>query len=197
MQLIGIIIIIISILIYELIKSDYINVGKILKKYFKIFSNSKKEYYNFFVMPLLFSIGITLLSDDYSYLNSEISVIVGLILSMLFSGLSILAAYDFSKLSNKKIKEKFNKSMIDTVNAINFTTLFSIILLVLLVLIKVKFCYKLIICYFCVPINYIKLFLSIIVLYMFFIILINIFFIVKNLYQIVISKIIYSNNIND
>ena len=139
----------------------------------------------------------SLILDDYSYLNSEISVIVGLILSMLFSGLSILAAYDFSKLSNKKIKEKFNKSMIDTVNAINFTTLFSIILLVLLVLIKVKFCYKLIICYFCVPINYIKLFLSIIVLYMFFIILINIFFIVKNLYQIVISKINYSNNIND
>lgn len=197
MQLIGIIIIIIAILFYLLIKSDYINVGTILKKYLEIFSNSKKEYYNFFIMPLLFSIGITFLSKDYSYLNSEISVIVGLILSMLFSGLSILTAYDFSKLANEKIKNKFSKSMLDTVNAINFITLFSMVLLVLLVLIKIKFCYQIIVNHFCISVYYIKMVLSIVVLYMFLIILINIFYIVKNLYLIIVSKINYSNKDNN
>ena len=181
MLLIGLIFLILGMLLVILTKSDYLNIFEIITDYFKIFNNNKREC----LYPLFFSIGIVFLSDTIDKLYSELSVIVGIILSMLFAGLSILTTYDCSAITDEEQKEKFRMSIVQTINAIRFDFLMCLVLLIVIILIKIKFLYFKFIIDIKVIVSVLNIVLPIIVLYLFFVILFVLLLIIKNMFILI------------
>ncbi len=185
MLLIGLIFLILGMLLVILTKSDYLNIFEIITDYFKIFNNNKRECIIFCLYPLFFSIGIVFLSDTIDKLYSELSVIVGIILSMLFAGLSILTTYDCSAITDEEQKEKFRMSIVQTINAIRFDFLMCLVLLIVIILIKIKFLYFKFIIDIKVIVSVLNIVLPIIVLYLFFVILFVLLLIIKNMFILI------------
>lgn len=72
----------------------FFNIHEIVQEYRKLIRGSTIV---FFILPLLFSVGLALLYTAGTRFYSEIGVILGIILSMLLASLSILCNYDFQK----------------------------------------------------------------------------------------------------
>lgn len=185
MSLIGLIFLILGTIFILITKSDYLNIFGIITDHIKIFNGSRKEYIVFYLYPLIFSIGIVFLSCDVAELYSEISVIVGIILSMLFAGLSILTTYDFSTVINEEQRDKSRISIEQTINAIKFDFLMCLLLLIIIILIKVKFgCFQFILDIEII-VSVLKIIIPIIVLYLFLVILLVLLLIIKNMFLLI------------
>lgn len=132
-EAIGVIFVVISLILSTKIvfkkNEPFFNVNKIIHQHLSIFEQSKIQYFVFFGLPLLFSVGLAMLYTAGESFYSDISIILGIILSMLLASLSILSGYDFSTV--KDIKQRANGNLVvkKTINTIMFVSLLCVFLL--------------------------------------------------------------------
>ena len=107
----------------------YFNLREVVQKHFALFKNSKSQYFIFYILPLLFSVGLALLYTATEEFLTESSVVLGIILSVLLTILSILSSYDFSNVKNQAQCARVNSVVTDTINSITFNTLLCIALM--------------------------------------------------------------------
>lgn len=123
-------------------KEDFFNIRKTLCDHLKIFKYCPSKYWIFYGLPLLFSVGLALIYKAGSGFYTELSVILGIILSMLFAILSILTSQDYSTVNDETQKRKAKRVLKTTTNAIVFDSILSLFLmlygLVIIVLSGIK-----------------------------------------------------------
>lgn len=164
-------------------KEDFFNIRKTICDHLKIFKHCPSKYCIFYGLPLLFSVGLALICEAGSGFYTELSVILGIILSMLFAILSILTSQDYSTVNDETRKSKAKRVLKTTTNAIVFDSILSLFLmlygLVIIVLsgintIEIPF-----------NTNILKTVASCMAYYIFTIILLNLLFIVKQMSKII------------
>lgn len=164
-------------------KEDFFNIRKTICDHLKIFKHCPSKYWIYYGLPLLFSIGLALIYEASSGFYTELSVVLGIILSMLFAILSILTSQDYSTVNDETQKIKAKKVLKKTTNAIVFDSILSLFLmlygLVVIVLSGIKTIE--------IPFDTIilKAIASGIAYYVFTIILLNLLFIVKQMSKII------------
>ncbi len=168
---------------------SFFNVRNVVKKHFSLFENCRSQYVVFYIMPLFFSIGLALIYCADITFYSNMSVILGILISMLFAILSILSSVDFSGY-NKSQKDKANVVVLETVNAIVFDSILCLALmlysLVVTVISGIDFT--------AFSINetvwgIIKMFVSGVAYYLFTVILLTLMLIVKRMSKIIDFKL--------
>ena len=87
-------------------REAFFNLRNIVKKHFNLFKNCKFNYAVFYFLPGLFAVGLAMLYSAAIEFYTELSVILGIILSVLLTILSILSNYDFSTVADEVQKEK-------------------------------------------------------------------------------------------
>lgn len=164
-------------------KEEFFNIRKTICDHLKIFKHCPSKYWIYYGLPLLFSIGLALIYEASSGFYTELSVVLGIILSMLFAILSILTSQDYSTVNDETQKIKAKKVLKKTTNAIVFDSILSLFLmlygLVVIVLSGIKTIE--------IPFDTIilKAIASGIAYYVFTIILLNLLFIVKQMSKII------------
>ena len=108
----------------------FFNLREIVRHHLSLFDECKYQNVVFYGFPLLFAIGLALIYEADESFYSEISVVIGILLSMLLAILSILTGFDFSTVENKTQKEKVQKVVSETINAIVFDTVLCIFMMV-------------------------------------------------------------------
>lgn len=104
----------------------FFNIHEIVQEYRKLIRGSTIV---FFILPLLFSVGLALLYTAGTRFYSEIGVILGIILSMLLASLSILCNYDFSEVRDEQQRKKGRDVVKTTINVVFFDVLMCVFLL--------------------------------------------------------------------
>lgn len=164
-------------------KEDFFNIRKTICDHLKVFKHCPSKYWIFYGLPLLFSVGLALIYEAGAGFYTELSVVLGIILSMIFAILSILSSQDYSAVNDKTQKSKAKKVLKETTNAIVFDSVLSLFLmlygLVVIVLsslntIEIQF-----------NLTIVKAIASGIAYYVFTIILMNLLFIVKQMSKII------------
>ena len=164
-------------------KEDFFNLRIIVKKHLALFKNSKINYVVFYFLPSLFAVGLSMLYSAAIEFYTELSVILGIILSVLLTILSILSNYDFSTVSDEAQKQKGRKVVDDTINAITFSTLLCIFLLLYnLVLIILRTCD---LSWGTYDLSFIKAAVSAFAYYSFAVICLNLLLVVKQMSKII------------
>jgi len=107
----------------------FFNLRKVVAEHLKIFENCPEQYFVFYGFPLIFAIGLSLVYQAGAAFYSELSVVLGILLSMLLAMLSILGGYDFSTVQDKGQRERGMKGIEETTNAILFDSVLIIGLL--------------------------------------------------------------------
>lgn len=107
----------------------FFNVNEIIRQHLSIFEQSKTQYFVFFGLPMLFSVGLAMLYTAGESFYSNISVILGIILSMLLASLSILSGYNFSTVKDEKQRANGKLVVKMTINTIMFVSLLCVFLL--------------------------------------------------------------------
>ena len=164
-------------------KEAFFNLREVFCKHFALFNNCKSQYFVFYVLPFLFSVGLALLYTAAEEFFTELSVVLGIILSVLLTILSILSSYDFSAVKNPDQRERGKTVVNDTINAIVFNTLLCVFLLlynlVLVVLAEGDYSW--------IPfeITILKAIVSIIAYYLFSVICLTLLLIVKQMSKII------------
>ena len=187
LKLVGLSLILISaILIFiSLIRKNepFFNLRDVIIKHMKIFENCPFQYVIFYGFPLLFAIGLAMIYEAGSTFYSNLSVILGILISMLFAILSILVGFDFSSVKDKEQQNKAKNVIQETVNSIVFDSVLCLFLmlygLVLIVLDGVNFVN------FPIDISIIKSILSGISYYIFTVILLTLLLIIKHMSKII------------
>lgn len=159
---------------------EFFNIRKTLTDHLRLFKNCPSKYLIFYIFPLFFSIGLSLIYVADKAFYSELSVILGIVLSMLLAILSILSGQDFSSVTDQIQKNKVKKVLKETTNAIVFDSILSLFLmlygLVLIVLNNLKLT---------IDTSIVKCISSGIAYYIFVVILLNLLFIVKQMSKII------------
>ena len=110
-------------------KEPFFNVRDIVKKHWTMFEKSKIHRVYIFGVPILFSVGLSLLYGAGTAFYSELSILLGILLSILLAVLTVIGVLDFSKVLDRKQKEKSKTVLSQTVNAIFFTSILCVFLL--------------------------------------------------------------------
>lgn len=161
----------------------YFNLHKVICSHLSLFNKCKSQYIVFYVLPLFFSIGLSLIYSATFEFFSEISVIISIIISVLFVILSILSGHDYSSVKDKQQEETAKLVTKQTINAIIFTTALCIFLLLygltMIVVNGISFNW--------VPFggSIIKRIVSGIAYYIFTVILLNLFLIIKHMSKLI------------
>lgn len=164
-------------------KEAFFNIRETICAHLKVFKRCPSKYIIFYVFPLLFSIGLAMVYEAGDRFYSELSVVLGIILSMLFAILSILTAQDYSVVNDNNQKTIAKKVLKETTNAIVFDSILSLFLmlygLVIVVLSGVETVEN------AFDLTLVKSVLSGVAYYIFTIILLNLLFIVKQMSKII------------
>lgn len=164
-------------------REAFFNLRNIVKKHFELFKNSRINYAVFYFLPGLFAVGLAMLYSAAIEFYTELSVILGIFLSVLLTILSILSNYDFSTVADEVQKKKGRKVVEDTINAITFSTLLCIFLLLYnLVLIILRTCD---LSWITWDLSFLKAAVSAIAYYLFAVICLNLLLIVKQMSKII------------
>lgn len=164
-------------------REAFFNLRNIVKKHLELFKNSRINYAVFYFLPGLFAVGLAMLYSAAIEFYTELSVILGIILSVLLTILSILSNYDFSTVADEVQKKKGRKVVEDTINAITFSTLLCIFLLLYnLVLIILRTCD---LSWVTWDLSIIKAAVSAVAYYLFAVICLNLLLIVKQMSKII------------
>lgn len=107
----------------------FFNIREIIVKQLSLFKSCKSQYFVFYILPLFLAIGLTLLSDTSDKFYSDISVFIGIVVSIMCAILAILTGNDYSMLNEKKRKNRLIQVVLQTTNAIIFNSLLCVILL--------------------------------------------------------------------
>lgn len=164
-------------------KESFFNLRQVIKKHLAVFKECKFQYLVFYGFPMFFSIGLAMIYKAGETFYSELSVIMGILLSMLFAILSILAGHDFSTVKDEQQRAKVKSVVKETVNAIVFDSILCLFLmiygLVVIVLDGISFS--------SLPFNIaiVKAIISGVAYYIFSVILLNLLLIVKHMSKII------------
>lgn len=193
-KLCGLLLVLISsvIMIVSLLRKEepFFNLQDIIKAHKHLIRGSEIL---FCIIPLCFAVGLSLLYTAGAQFYTEISVILGIFLSMLLASLSILGNYDFSTVTDANQREKGKKVVRETINAIMFDAILCVFLLL----------YGLIIIvlsggdYLWIPMsmNIIKTVVSAVAYYLFVVILLNLLLIVKQMSKIIEFNIVVKRDL--
>jgi len=108
----------------------FFNIHEVVKQHLSLFRKCKYQYVVFYGYPLLFAIGLALIYEANATFYSEVSVLIGILLSMLLAILSILTGFDFSVVENEFQKAKVKKVVSETINAIVFNAILCIFMMI-------------------------------------------------------------------
>lgn len=147
----------------------------------------------FCIIPLCFAVGLSLLYTAGAQFYSEISVILGIFLSMLLASLSILSNYDFSTVTDANQREKGKKVVRETINAIMFDAILCVFLLLygLIIIVLSGGDYS----WIPISMNIIKTTVSAVAYYLFVVILLNLLLIVKQMSKIIEFNIVVKRDL--
>lgn len=181
-----------AVMIFSLLRKEepFFNLRDIIKAHKQLIRGSEIL---FCILPMCFAVGLTLLYTAGAQFYTEISVILGIFLSMLLASLSILSNYDFSTVKDASQREKGKKVVRQTINAIMFDSLLCVFLLLygltIIVLSSGDFSW--------IPIsmNIIKAIVSAIAYYLFSVILLNLLLIVKQMSKIIEFNIVVKRDL--
>ena len=181
-----------AVMIFSLLRKEepFFNLRDIIKAHKQLIRGSEIL---FCILPLCFAVGLSLLYTAGAQFYTEISVILGIFLSMLLASLSILSNYDFSTVKDASQREKGKKVVRQTINAIMFDSLLCVFLLLygltIIVLSSGDFSW--------IPIsmNIIKAIVSAIAYYLFSVILLNLLLIVKQMSKIIEFNIVVKRDL--
>ena len=181
-----------AVMIFSLLRKEepFFNLRDIIKAHKQLIRGSEIL---FCILPMCFAVGLSLLYTAGAQFYTEISVILGIFLSMLLASLSILSNYDFSTVKDASQREKGKKVVRQTINAIMFDSLLCVFLLLygltIIVLSSGDFSW--------IPIsmNIIKAIVSAIAYYLFSVILLNLLLIVKQISKIIEFNIVVKRDL--
>ncbi len=181
-----------AVMILSLLRKEepFFNLRDIIKAHKQLIRGSEIL---FCILPMCFAVGLSLLYTAGAQFYTEISVILGIFLSMLLASLSILSNYDFSTVKDASQREKGKKVVRQTINAIMFDSLLCVFLLLygltIIVLSSGDFSW--------IPIsmNIIKAIVSAIAYYLFSVILLNLLLIVKQMSKIIEFNIVVKRDL--
>lgn len=168
-------------------KDTFFNLRKVIIDHLKLFKDCKAQYFVFYGLPLVFSVGLAILYTAGATFYSELSVILGILLSMMLAILSILSGFDFSHRSEAENNRAY-KVVNETINAIIFDSVLCIFLMIyglIIIVLEGASLPKL-------PINVaiIKAILSGAAYYIFTVILLNLLLIIKHMSNIIKYRMI-------
>lgn len=109
--------------------NSFFNIRKVITDHLSIFKACPYQYIVFYVFPLFFAIGLALIYQAGDAFYSELSVIIGILLSILMAILSVISGYDFSNIKNEGQKKKANDVLTETINAIVFNSLLCVFIM--------------------------------------------------------------------
>ena len=181
-----------AVMIFSLLRKEepFFNLRDIIKAHKQLIRGSEIL---FCILPMCFAVGLSLLYTAGAQFYTEISVILGIFLSMLLASLSILSNYGFSTDKDASQREKGKKVVRQTINAIMFVSLLCVFLLLsgltIIVLSSGDFSW--------IPIsmNIIKAIVSAIAYYLFSVILLNLLLIVKQMSKIIEFNIVVKRDL--
>ncbi len=183
----GIILVVISLMMIfiSLIRKNesFFNITEVIRNHFQLFKKCKYQYVVFYLLPLIFAVGLSLIYEAGEAFYTELSVIIGILLSMLFAILSILSTHDFESVHDNEQRKKVKNVVLQTSNAIVFNSILCLFIMIYglfnIVLDGVTFGE--------LPLNtaIIKIILSCIAYYVFIVILLTLLLIVKQMSRII------------
>ena len=110
--------------------NSFIDLNNVISSHLKLFKESKKQYLNFYLYPLIMSIGVAFLYCADGMMYQNIIVVVSIFVSMLLAILSILTTKDYSKHEGQQ-RERIKKVLKETNNAIVFCVFISILIIII------------------------------------------------------------------
>ena len=108
---------------------SFFNLRKVTSEHFGLFSQSRGHIAVIYGLPALFAIGLSMIYQAGTAFYNELSIILGILLSMLLAILSILSGYDFSTIEDANQKKKGIAVVKQTINSIVFVSMIIIGLL--------------------------------------------------------------------
>ena len=193
-KLCGLLLVLISsvIMIFSLLRKEepFFNLQDIIKAHKHLVRGSEIL---FCIIPLCFAVGLSLLYTAGAQFYTEISVILGIFLSMLLASLSILGNYDFSMVTDANQREKGKKVVRETINAIMFDAILCVFLLLygLIIIVLSGGDYS----WIPISMNIIKTAVSAVAYYLFVVILLNLLLIVKQMSKIIEFNIVVKRDL--
>ena len=193
-KLCGLLLVLISsvIMIVSLLRKEepFFNLQDIIKAHKHLIRGSEIL---FCIIPLCFAVGLSLLYTAGAQFYTEISVILGIFLSMLLASLSILSNYDFSTVTDANQLEKGKKVVRETINAIMFDAILCVFLLLygLIIIVLSGGDYS----WIPISMNIIKTAVSAVAYYLFVVILLNLLLIVKQMSKIIEFNIVVKRDL--
>ena len=193
-KLCGLLLVLISsvIMIFSLLRKEepFFNLQDIIKAHKHLVRGSEIL---FCIIPLCFAVGLSLLYTAGAQFYTEISVILGIFLSMLLASLSILGNYDFSTVTDANQREKGKKVVRETINAIMFDAILCVFLLLygLIIIVLSGGDYS----WIPISMNIIKTAVSAVAYYLFVVILLNLLLIVKQMSKIIEFNIVVKRDL--
>lgn len=179
-------------MIFSLLRKEepFFNLHDIIKAHKQLIRGSEIL---FCILPMCFAVGLALLYTAEASFYTEISVILGIFLSMLLASLSILSNYDFSTVKNANQRENGKKVVRQTINAIMFDTLLCVLLLLygLTIIVLSGGDYS----WIPINVNIVKAIASAIAYYLFSAILLNLLLIVKQMSKIIEFNIVVKRDL--
>ena len=193
-KLCGLLLVLISsvIMIFSLLRKEepFFNLQDIIKAHKHLVRGSEIL---FCILPMCFAVGLSLLYTAGAQFYTEISVILGIFLSMLLASLSILSNYDFSTVTDANQREKGKKVVRETINAIMFDAILCVFLLLygLIIIVLSGGDYS----WIPISMNIIKTAVSAVAYYLFVVILLNLLLIVKQMSKIIEFNIVVKRDL--
>lgn len=110
-------------------KDSFFNIRKVIKDHLHVFKSCPYQYVIFYVFPLFFAIGLSLIYQAGDTFYSELSVVIGILLSILMAILSIISGYDFTNIKNEGQRQNANDVLKETINAVVFDSILCVFMM--------------------------------------------------------------------
>lgn len=121
---------ILLILISLLRKNEsFFNLRHIIGTHLSLFKSCKSQYFVFYGLPLLFSVGLAMIYEAGETFYSNLSVIVSILISMLLAVLSILTGREYGLISDSGLRDRARRVVSETITAIIFDAVLCVFLL--------------------------------------------------------------------
>lgn len=108
---------------------SFFNLRDVIKDHLGLFCNSKSQYVIFYISPLFFAVGLSMIYEAGETFYTNLSVIVSVLLSMLLAILSILTGKDYSSIEDDNQRKNIKRVTQETITAIVFDSMLCIFLL--------------------------------------------------------------------
>ena len=157
----------------------FINVGDIFKAYFRIFNRNYPQIISIFILPILFSFGLSVFYTASLSFYENILVVVSIIDAILFGVISVLLGINL-KNKNDTVQKRAKNVINETISVITFSVLVSITIM-LETLIAIAVC--------AMKIKAVSMVFTGGTFYLFVVLIINLMMVVKRM-----SKLVNLNN---